>query len=74
MDRRVLDFGMNATMLGFNAAAIMMIGMGDPVWGGILGLLSEPGYAYFSWKSRSWGLMALTVWYTWWYGKMVLGG
>jgi len=62
-----LDRWANATLFLFNGGSIALLGMGYPLLGAISGLLSEPAFAYFSWKARSWALGALTAWWTGWW-------
>lgn len=68
-----LDFWFNLTMVGFSALAIMFAGMTMPLWAGLCGLLSEPGYAWIAYRSKSWGLAILTAWWTWWWLVMLVG-
>lgn len=34
-------------------------------WGFVFGLASEPAWFYFAWLTDSWGILALTVWWSW---------
>lgn len=61
------DRWMNISLFVSNATAIALIGTGHMFWGAVFGALSEPGFAYLSWKSRSWALAALTAWWAGWY-------
>lgn len=62
-----LDRYANLSLFTFNAGSIALLGAGYPVLGAISGLLSEPGFAWMSWKAKSWALWVLTGWWTvWW--------
>lgn len=37
-------------------------------WGYIAGLMSEPAWFYFAWITQSWGILLLTVWWSWSWG------
>ncbi len=70
--KAAIDFAANVSLALFGAAGIMLVSLGYFKEAGICGLLSEPAYAYFSWKSRSWALALLTVWWTGWWGYMLV--
>lgn len=69
-----VDFWFNATMLGFSALAIMFAGLDMKLLAGLCGLLSEPGYGWIAYKSKSWGLAILTVWWTYWWAVLLITG
>lgn len=33
-------------------------------WGVLAGLASQPCWIYSAWKARQWGILALSLWYT----------
>jgi hypothetical protein len=37
-------------------------------WGFVFGLSSEPAFLYAAWESRQWGILLLTVWWTYYWG------
>lgn len=73
-ERTVRDFAADVSLALFSAAAIAMVGLGYPVQAGIYGLLSELPYAYFAWKLRSWALWGLIIWWSAWWGKILIYG
>ena len=52
-------------------ASIMFTSLGYPLQGSIFGLLSEPGFYWASWKSKSWAMYLLTTWWTGWWAYML---
>jgi hypothetical protein len=62
-----IDRTANFSLFLFNGGSIALLGLDYPLAGAISGLLSEPAFAYFSWKARSWALGALTAWWTGWW-------
>jgi hypothetical protein len=38
-------------------------------WGYVLGLVSEPFWIWTAYEKNQWGILALTVWYTYAYGQ-----
>jgi len=71
MNTKLLDRWANITLFGFNGGSIALVAFDQMLLAGITGLLSEPAFAYFSWKARSWGLMALTAWWTGWWAVVI---
>lgn len=67
-----LDKLANFSLFGFNGASIGLVALGYPFFGAAMGLLSEPAFAYFAWKSRSWALAALTAWWTVWWTVLMI--
>jgi hypothetical protein len=72
MNAKLLDRWANITMFVFNGGSIMLVAFDHMLLAGISGLLSEPAFAYFSWKARSWALGALTAWWTGWWAIVLL--
>jgi len=66
-----LDRWGNISLFLFGSASIALTSMGYPFWGAVAGLLSEPGFYWASWKSRSWALYILTTWWTFWWAVML---
>lgn len=62
-----LDRWANVALFVFNGASIALVGLGYMLAGAISGLLSQPAFAYFSWKARTWAMGLLTVWWTGWW-------
>ena len=62
-----IDRAMNIVLFMSSGASIFLVALGVPFWGAVCGLLSEPPFFYFSWKSKSWALFVLTIWWSaWW--------
>lgn len=66
-----LDRWANLSMFTFSAGSICLVGLGYPIVGAASGLLSEPAYAWMSYRAKSWALWALTGWWTIWWAKIL---
>jgi hypothetical protein len=73
MNTAQIDRAANISLFLFNGASIALLGMGYPFLAAVSGLLSEPAFAYFSWKARSWALGLLTAWWTFWWAFVAWG-
>lgn len=71
MTGALLDRLANWSLFVFGGASIALTSVGIPFWGAFFGLLSEPGFFWAAWKSRSWALFALTAWWTGWWAYML---
>lgn len=71
MNQKMIDFLGNISLFTFGAASIMVTSLGYPFQGAIFGLLSEPGFYWASWKSKSWAMYVLTTWWTGWWAVML---
>jgi len=55
----------------FGATAIWFVGRREvwKRWGYILGLCSPPAFLYTAWQHKQWGILLLSLWYTYLWGQ-----
>ena len=69
---RLLDVWANVSLFTFGGSSIALTALGFTSLGAVAGLLSEPGFYYASWKSKSWAMWVLTTWWTGWWAYMLI--
>lgn len=64
-----------AIILILSGLAIWLVSHRSPSvrrWGYIAGLAGQPFWLFTTWQHEQWGLVALSIWYTWAWSRGVL--
>ena len=61
-----------AGIMLFGCTAVLIVGRKRESvrrWGYILGLIGQPFWAHMAWRTESWGVAVLVLWYTYSWGQ-----